>query len=101
MPQPTLHGDRLLLTPPADRHLGLPVGTPSTPPGNTGCWLARTMAVHPASRRVVETVGMRYVRTYFPVWDDALPGSEEGEVEYELTRAAGSAAGGRRVADTD
>ncbi len=29
---------------------------------------------------------MRYVRMYFPVWDDALPGSEEGEVEYELTR---------------
>ena len=30
---------------------------------------------------------MSYVRTYFPEWEDPLPGSEEGEVEYELTLA--------------
>ena len=30
---------------------------------------------------------MWYVRTYFPPWDDPLPGAEElGEVEYEMTR---------------
>jgi hypothetical protein len=32
-------------------------------------------------------VGMSYTRTYFPVWEDPLPGSEQGEVEYELTLA--------------
>jgi hypothetical protein len=26
------------------------------------------------------------VRTYFPPWDDPLPGAELGEVEYEMTR---------------
>jgi hypothetical protein len=30
-------------------------------------------------------VGLRYVRTYFPSWDDPLPGSELGEVEYAIT----------------
>ncbi|WP_026284487.1 GNAT family N-acetyltransferase [Salinispora arenicola] len=48
--------------------------------------VAQTMAVHLTSRRVMEAVGMRYVRTYFPVWDDPLPGADKGEVEYELTR---------------
>ncbi|MGN9778420.1 GNAT family N-acetyltransferase [Micromonospora sp. H33] len=48
--------------------------------------IAQTMAVNTGSRRVMETVGMRYVRTYFPSWDDPLPGSELGEVEYEMTR---------------
>lgn len=48
--------------------------------------IAQTMAVNTGSRRVMETVGMRYVRTYFPSWDDPLPGSDQGEVEYEMTR---------------
>jgi hypothetical protein len=26
------------------------------------------------------------VRTYFPPFDDPLPGSDRGEVEYEMTR---------------
>jgi hypothetical protein len=30
--------------------------------------------------------GLHYVRTYFPVWDDPLPGADLGEVEYEMTR---------------
>jgi RimJ/RimL family protein N-acetyltransferase len=48
--------------------------------------IAQTMAVNAASRGVMKAIGMRYVRTYFPSWDDPLPGSEEGEVEYEMTR---------------
>ena len=48
--------------------------------------IAQTMAVNAGSRAVMTSVGMRYVRTYFPVWDDPLPGAELGEVEYELTR---------------
>ncbi|XVV15652.1 GNAT family N-acetyltransferase [Actinoplanes sp. CA-131856] len=49
--------------------------------------IAQTMAVNVGSRGVMEKVGMRYVRTFFPTWDDPLPGSELGEVEYEMTRA--------------
>ncbi|HEY3763778.1 MAG TPA: GNAT family N-acetyltransferase [Gaiellales bacterium] len=49
--------------------------------------IAQTMAVNAASRGVMTSVGMSYVRTYFPVWEDPLPGSEQGEVEYELTLA--------------
>jgi len=48
--------------------------------------IAQTMAVNAGSRGVLAAVGMRYVRTYFPVWDDPLPGSDQGEVEYEMTR---------------
>jgi len=48
--------------------------------------IAQTMAVNTASRGVMEAIGMRHVRTYFPVWDDPLPGAELGEVEYEMTR---------------
>ena len=48
--------------------------------------IAQTMAVNAGSRAVMAAVGMRYVRTFFPVWDDPLPGAELGEVEYEMTR---------------
>ncbi|BCJ57577.1 GNAT family N-acetyltransferase [Micromonospora endophytica] len=48
--------------------------------------IAQTMAVNAGSRGVMEAVGMRYVRTYFADWDEPLPGSELGEVEYEMTR---------------
>jgi RimJ/RimL family protein N-acetyltransferase len=48
--------------------------------------IAQTMAVNAGSRGVMASVGMRYVRTYFPSWDDPLPGAEQGEVEYEMTR---------------
>jgi RimJ/RimL family protein N-acetyltransferase len=47
---------------------------------------AQTMAVNTRSRRVMERCGMRHVRTFHCEWDDPLPGTEEGEVEYELTR---------------
>ncbi|MFF0378499.1 GNAT family N-acetyltransferase [Actinoplanes missouriensis] len=46
---------------------------------------AQTMAVNRGSRGVMRAVGMRYVRTFHPVWEDPLPGAEEGEVEYEIT----------------
>ena len=48
--------------------------------------IAQTMAANTGSRRVMEAIGMRYVRTFFTAWDDPLPGSELGEVEYEMTR---------------
>lgn len=49
--------------------------------------IAQTMAVNAASRGVMTAVGMTYVRTYYPEWDEPLPGAEQGEVEYELTSA--------------
>jgi hypothetical protein len=33
----------------------------------------------------MESVGLRHIRTYFPSWDDPLPGTEQGEVEYAIT----------------
>ena len=48
---------------------------------------AETMAVNHPSRRVMERLGMRHVRTEHRVWDDPLPGAEEGEVVYETTAA--------------
>jgi RimJ/RimL family protein N-acetyltransferase len=47
--------------------------------------IAQTMAVNAASRGVMRAVGMSHVRTYFPPFDDPLPGTDQGEVEYELT----------------
>ncbi|MET9297625.1 GNAT family N-acetyltransferase [Streptomyces sp. NPDC003077] len=48
---------------------------------------AQTMAVNAASRRVMEKAGLTYVRTFHPHFDDPLPGTEHGEVEYELRRS--------------
>jgi len=48
--------------------------------------IARTMAVNAGSRGVMRALGMRYARTLHQHWDDPLPGSELGEVEYEMTR---------------
>ena len=47
--------------------------------------IAQTLAVNTASRHVMQAIGMRYVRT-FPSSDDPFPGTELGEVEYEITR---------------
>jgi RimJ/RimL family protein N-acetyltransferase len=47
---------------------------------------AETMAVHVASRRVMERSGLRFVRTFVQDWPDAIPGDEHGDVEYALTR---------------
>ena len=48
--------------------------------------VAQTMAVNHASRRVMEKSGLHYVRTFHLQFDDPLPGTEEGEVEYALDR---------------
>jgi RimJ/RimL family protein N-acetyltransferase len=47
---------------------------------------AQTMAVNRGSRRVLEKAGLRYVRTTHRDFDDPIPGTEHGEVEYELLR---------------
>lgn len=48
--------------------------------------VATTMAVNHASRRVMEKIGMRHTRTVSVDWPDPIPGSEHGEVCYEVTR---------------
>ena len=48
---------------------------------------AVTMAVNTPSRRVMERLGMRHVRTYVGTWEEPLPGWEQGEVVYEITAA--------------
>ncbi|MFG6192047.1 hypothetical protein [Nonomuraea sp. JJY05] len=39
------------------------------------------------SRRVMEKCGLRLARTFHLEWENPLPGTEQGGVEYELTRA--------------
>lgn len=51
---------------------------------------AQTMAVNLASRGVMERVGMIHLRTFHVHFDDPLPGTEQGEVEYELLRSMGT-----------
>jgi RimJ/RimL family protein N-acetyltransferase len=48
---------------------------------------AETMTVNTRSRRVMERSGMRYVRTFHLDWEDPIPGTGQGEVEYEAVRA--------------
>ncbi len=55
-------------------------------PGLSRIW-GQTMAVNLGSRRVMEKAGLVYVRTFHLQWDDPLEGTEQGEVEYALTRA--------------
>jgi RimJ/RimL family protein N-acetyltransferase len=47
---------------------------------------AHTMAVHVASRKVMERSGLRYVRTFHADWPVRIPGDEYGDVEYALDR---------------
>ncbi|MEO9339992.1 GNAT family N-acetyltransferase [Mesorhizobium sp. SB112] len=49
--------------------------------------VATTMAVNYASRRVMEKIGMSYDRTVHIDWPNPIPGSEHGEVWYELKRS--------------
>ncbi len=42
------------------------------------------MAVNTGSRRVLEKVGLRYVRTFHEEWPDHVEGAEHGDVEYGL-----------------
>lgn len=48
---------------------------------------AQTMAVNGRSRAVMERLGMRFSRRFHVDFDDPLPGTELGEVEYELERS--------------
>ncbi|MFD4660828.1 GNAT family N-acetyltransferase [Kitasatospora sp. NPDC058444] len=48
---------------------------------------ANTMAVNARSRRVMEKSGLSFLRSYFGDWPESIPGSEHGEVEYELLKA--------------
>lgn len=50
---------------------------------------ATTMAVNAGSRAVMERIGLEHVRTFaYPLGpgEETLPGIEEGEVEYAITR---------------
>ncbi|MCX5205273.1 GNAT family N-acetyltransferase [Streptomyces sp. NBC_00237] len=49
---------------------------------------ANTMAVNTRSRNVMEKSGLTFLRHFTGDWPDAIEGSEHGEVEYDLTRAA-------------
>ena len=46
--------------------------------------VAFTMTVNTGSRRVLEKVGLRYVRTFHEEWPDYIEGAEHGDVEYAL-----------------
>ena len=49
--------------------------------------VASTMAVNAGSRRVMEKAGLRVVREFHAEWPDVIEGSDEGDVEYALTKA--------------
>lgn len=49
--------------------------------------VASTMAVNHPSRRVMEKLGMRHVRTVEVTGPEFFPGCEQGEVWYELHRS--------------
>jgi RimJ/RimL family protein N-acetyltransferase len=50
---------------------------------------AQTMAVNTASRATMSAAGLTYVRGFVSagIYDDAVAGAEQGEVEYEITRS--------------
>ena len=45
------------------------------------------MVVNIGSRRVMEKCGMRLVRTFETTWPIRIAGDDEGDVEYDITRA--------------
>lgn len=49
--------------------------------------VACTMAANHGSRRVMEKIGMKHVRTTFPDFSAPIPGAEDGEVWYEVLRS--------------
>ncbi|KAL6795270.1 acyl-CoA N-acyltransferase [Trichoderma sp. SZMC 28012] len=48
--------------------------------------VGQTMAVNEASRATMKACGMQHVRTLYIEFEDPIPGSEDGEVEYAITR---------------
>ena len=51
------------------------------------------MAVNTGSVAVMTRIGMRFARTWVGEWNEPLPGWEEGEVEYAMTREEWGGAG--------
>ncbi|AKU18328.1 GNAT family N-acetyltransferase [Luteipulveratus mongoliensis] len=49
---------------------------------------AEALADNADARRVLESIGMSYVRGFHSRFDHALPGAENGDVEYALTHGA-------------
>lgn len=49
--------------------------------------VAETMAVNTGSRRVLEKAGLSHIRSFHTTWEDPIPGTEHGEVEYVLDKA--------------
>jgi RimJ/RimL family protein N-acetyltransferase len=47
---------------------------------------AETMTVNVGSRATMAAVGLHYVRTFYPDWDEPITGAEQGEVEYAISR---------------
>ncbi len=47
---------------------------------------AQTMAVNRPSRATMASVGLKFVRTFVEEYDVPIPGHEQGEVEYDITR---------------
>ena len=47
---------------------------------------AQTMAVNRASRAVMERIGLVFERTWVGEWNEPLPGWEQGEVAYGVSR---------------
>jgi RimJ/RimL family protein N-acetyltransferase/uncharacterized damage-inducible protein DinB len=48
---------------------------------------AETMTVNTGSRRVMAKAGLRYRRTFHLSWPEPIEGTEQGDVEYALTKA--------------
>ena len=44
------------------------------------------MAVNAGSRATMASLGLTFVRSFTEQYDEPVPGSEEGEVEYAITR---------------
>lgn len=53
--------------------------------------LASTMAAHTGSRRVLEKLGMEHAASWAANGKDDVPGRQDGEVGYEMTREEWSA----------
>jgi len=47
----------------------------------------RPMTVNTGSRRVMEKIGLRFIRTFHLPWPETIEGTEFGDVEYALTRS--------------
>lgn len=63
--------------------------------------VAETMVVHTASRRVMEKAGMRHVRNFHADWPVRIPGDEQGDVEYAISRSEWSANRQSALSSTD